>query len=223
MVRLESNIYNKTDGGDIILGATIIIFNSENNEVERISIVDEVELNNLKSQLDVLDETYVRFVNQSSLQGRSIDSLLSNQSNDVLINATKLAGISGEGYSKVDHAHDDRYFTEAEVTAKLANKSDISHAHSGWVTLNVGNYGTLYYNKDIRIAQFRYYNPSLSHSGSSVTLNTTIPNGYRTVNGISTSTHNGYGVLIGGDGSIRVYGLPSSSPTLISFGTMWHY
>lgn len=223
MVRLESNIYNKTDGGDIILGATIIIFNSENNEVERISIVDEVELNNLKSQLDVLDETYVRFVNQSSLQGRSIDSLLSNQSNDVVINATKFAGITSEGYSKSDHIHDDRYFTKSEVTSKLAGKSNTNHLHANWGSMSVGSYGTLYYNNDIRIAQFRYYNPSLSHGGSSVTLNTTIPNGYRTVNGISTSTHNGCGVLIGGDGSIKVYGLPSSSPTLISFGTMWHY
>ena len=40
-----------------------------------------------------------------------------------------------------EHSHDDRYFTESEVTAKLSNKAEIIHTHS-WGNIT-GQYGTL--------------------------------------------------------------------------------
>jgi len=40
-------------------------------------------------------------------------------------------GSSLLGISTTDHLHDDRYFTEGEITSLLSGKSDISHLHDG--------------------------------------------------------------------------------------------
>ena len=37
------------------------------------------------------------------------------------------------------HIHDDRYYTETEIDAKLSGKSDIGHAHSDYLPLSGGD------------------------------------------------------------------------------------
>lgn len=39
--------------------------------------------------------------------------------------------VTVSGKANASHTHDDRYYTETEVNTKLANKSDISHLHTG--------------------------------------------------------------------------------------------
>lgn len=42
---------------------------------------------------------------------------------------TKLDGLNASAYAAKSHAHDDRYYTESEVDAKLNGKANTSHSH----------------------------------------------------------------------------------------------
>lgn len=225
MVTIESNIYNKTSDDDIILGANIIVYNNANNEVQKISIVDETELNKLKSELGVLDKTFVRFNDNSSLSGKSIDSLLSNSENNVVINATKLAGLTSDNFSKTGHTHDDRYFTESEVTAKLANKSDTSHSHD-WKTLKLSSTMTLFVNESLRLCILKY-----SRTISSTTANNTteasniIPSNYKpkSFDVVGSMNYNA-AIIASPDGNVTVRFFTSYTSQRVFKGTVvWNY
>lgn len=226
MVRIESNIYNKTTDNDIILGANIIIYNSDNNEVQKISIVDETELNRLKSELDVLDETFVRFNDNSSLSGKSIDNLLSNSDNNVVINATKFAGLTSDNFSKTDHTHDDRYFTESEITTKLNAKANSSHNHNTWSTVSSGvTGGTLYVNTALRIAFFHIYvqNKKLSSSGDGTSMGT-ISSAYKPKSGVTTACYNpDIRLAVNSDGKVYARPTTDKSSATVNAGVMWIY
>lgn len=43
--------------------------------------------------------------------------------------AFELVALSGLGFALTSHTHDDRYFTESEITALLGGKSDTGHTH----------------------------------------------------------------------------------------------
>ena len=185
MVTLESNIYNKSVEGNIILGATIILYNSENNEIEKISVVDESELNALKHKLDVLGDTYIKFNEGSSLAGRSIDSLLSNQSQDVVINASRLNGLASSDFSQIGHTHDDRYYTESEIDTKLIGKASASHSHRSFSKIS-SNDNYVAYAKDVgvRVVVSMRSNSSEGHTYSVGTL----PSGYRPPSKVAAPT-----------------------------------
>lgn len=202
MVSIESNIYNKSSAGEVILGATVIILNDDNS-VEKITIVDEEKLNELKSELDVLDETYIRFDENSQLSGRSIDSLLSNSNNSVVINATKLNGVSGGNYSQEGHVHDDRYFTESEITNKLSGKSDTGHTHTGWSSVSSGVSGvSLYVNTAIRMVMITFNKQNVSFKNSTNVLGTLNDN-YKPKHAIVFQMYHPYvEVLVNSDGTV---------------------
>lgn len=54
-----------------------------------------------------------------------ISAIINTNKNDIAALKTSVAGKADTG-----HTHDDRYFTETEITNKLAEKSDTSHKHS---------------------------------------------------------------------------------------------
>lgn len=130
MVSIESKIYNKSSGNETIIGATIILYNDVNNEITRVNVVDEQEVNNLKSKLNVIDETYIKYNENSHLKGRTIDDILNNSLQNIDINATKLSGTPKSSFSQVGHDHDDRYYTESEITSKLSGKANSVHTHN---------------------------------------------------------------------------------------------
>jgi len=225
MVTLESNIYNKTSDGQIILGATIIIYNSEENEVKRISVVDESELNELRSQLDVIDNTYIKFADGSTLEGRSIDNILSNSSKDVVINATKLNGVAGANYSQIDHTHDDRYFTEDEITSQLSQKSNTNHGH-GWSTVPTTSYSILRVNPTLRLAFFKYYRENYTgfKKGDTYYKLETIPGGYRPLvaTHVMTGSNTQWGV-IDNDGAVNIARSGAADKATVHFETFYIY
>ena len=63
-------------------------------------------------------------------------------------------------YSPVGHTHDDRYFTESEVTTLLAGKSDTSHNHDG-------TYSPVGHNHDATYAPLSH-----THAASDITSGT---------------------------------------------------
>lgn len=225
MVKIESNIYNKTTDEDIILGANIIIYNSTNNEVQKISIVDETELNRLKSELDVLDETFVRFKDNSSLSGKSIDSLLSNSDNNVVINATKLAGLTSDNFSKTDHTHDDRYFTESEVTAKLANKSNTSDLYN-WKTSKLSSTMTLFVNESLRLCILKYSRTiSSTNANNTTTASNIIPPNYKpkSFDVVGSMNYNA-AIIASTNGDVTVRFFTSYTTQRVFKGTaVWNY
>lgn len=245
MVTIESDIYNKTSDDDIILGAKIIVYNSADNEVKKISIVDETELNNLKSKLDVLDETFVRFNDNSSLKGESIDSLLSNPESNVVINATKLAGVTIDNFSRIGHSHDDRYFTESESMAKFSQTGHThddryytetevddkltSHSHSSWTEIKVNSYATIWVNTKLRLVDFSYYRENYNFTSTNgVTLHEgkNYPNNlklYKPSHSVKFACYNpnitGY---IDSSGNI-IFRSDSTGTKNINASAMWHY
>ena len=101
MTIFETQTYTKDDGN--IVGAQVTAEYEGN--IERVSVVDEEALNSLVARLDVLDETYVQFEEDSGLAGSTIDELLINENEDVPINAVTLSGFSSDSFSKTNHTH----------------------------------------------------------------------------------------------------------------------
>jgi len=131
MTIFETQAYTKEDGN--IVGAQVTA--EYDGNIESVSIVDETALNALAAQLDVLDETYVQFEDESSLAGSTIDELLENTEEDVPINATTLSGFASDAFSKTGHTH-----TKADITNLLKyvlTASDINPQPGDSVTITV--------------------------------------------------------------------------------------
>lgn len=111
MTTFETQVYDKDDGN--IVGAQVIV--SSEGDIDSIDIVDKTALDALVAQLDVLDETYVQFEDDSSLAGSTIDELLENTEENVPINATTLSGFASDAFSKTGHTH-----TKADITNLLS-------------------------------------------------------------------------------------------------------
>ena len=111
MTIFETQAYTKEDGN--IVGAQVTAEYAGN--IESVSIVDESALNALAAQLDVLDETYVQFDEDSSLAGNTLDELLENTDENVPINATTLSGFASDAFSKTGHTH-----TKGDITNLLS-------------------------------------------------------------------------------------------------------
>ena len=106
MVDFETEVYNKS--GDNITGVKVIV------EGENAEVLDTIQVHNktefdalvteLNSKLDVIDETYIQ-VEDSQLQGLSIEEILENSNDNVDINATTLNGQSSSSFSQSNHTH----------------------------------------------------------------------------------------------------------------------
>ena len=128
MVSFESEIYRRDN--DDLVGVKVIVNDSVGDEIDSIQVTNKLDFDELVERLDDLDDVYVGFDDGSSLSGRSIDSILSNVSENVTINATSLSGLDVDDFSKPGHTHDDRYYTESEVDNLLNGKSNTSHTHT---------------------------------------------------------------------------------------------
>ena len=111
------------------------------------------------------------------------------------------------------------------VVGGLNNKSDTSHTHTNWTTLACGSYGTLIYNDDLRIAQFRYVRTyNITTANRTITIeDDVIPSAYRLSNGILFSSI--LPEVSGGaysTGSVFVRSTSTGSKNLL-FMVMYHY
>ena len=143
MTQIETSVYEKTDEG--IIGAEVIVYN-EGEEIDSIQIVDSTELAELEAKLDVIDETYVQYAEDSSLIGSTLDSILANTGEDVDINATTLSGFSSDDFSKTNHTHN-------TVTWTASN----SNFNTAFVDTSTGNTNWLRYARLGQIATVSFY------------------------------------------------------------------
>lgn len=108
MVDFETQVYDKSATDDIV-GVEVIVKNDVGEVIETIQVHNKTEfealVDELNSKLDVLDETYVQFADDSELAGQNLDTILENSNEDAVINALTLNGFSSDRFSKTGHTH----------------------------------------------------------------------------------------------------------------------
>ena len=127
MVSFETEVYNKQE--EDIIGVKVIVVADNGQTIESIRCVNEDDFNDLKAELDVLDEEYVKFSDGSSLAGSTIEQILANATETATINATALGGFQSDAFSKTNHTHvksaiTDLYTYDLTLSSYTAQKGD---------------------------------------------------------------------------------------------------
>lgn len=223
MVEFETQVYYK-DGGSIV-GAEVIVIGEAGEPISSLKITSQTEYDNLVSQLNNLSSNFVSFSENSAISGMSIEEILANTADTVNINAVTLGGLQSDRYSKIDHIHDNRYYTEGEVDAKLNGKANSNHSH-GWTNQQCTNYGRLYINSALRLCEFYYHRENYKYedSGEEYSLHTgAIPNGYRPLfHKITTGWNPSVTLAVTPGGDIKTRAT-SQGTKQINCSVMWHY
>ena len=135
MVSFETEVYNKQD--EDIIGIKVIVIADNGQTIESIHCVNETDFNNLKAKLDVLNEDYVQFDEDSTLKGSTIDEILANAIEVVTINATKLNGYQSDDFSKSDHTHLKKSITDLYDYSITLSKYTVNIGEEITVTVRV--------------------------------------------------------------------------------------
>lgn len=97
MVIYKCNIYNEEEETGKTVGAEIIIYNSSEDNIKTIEIVDAQTLAELQAKIDALDSTYLTY--------DEVMEILANSSEANIINATLLNGFASDDFAKKNHTH----------------------------------------------------------------------------------------------------------------------
>ena len=91
---------------------------------------------NAPEDLDTLKEI-ADWISSHANDAAAMNTAISTNTSDIATLKTSVAGKSDTGHTHTkseitdfDHTHDDRYYTESEIDAKLSGKSDIGHTHT---------------------------------------------------------------------------------------------
>lgn len=114
MVDFKTRIFNEDDGQ--IIGAEVLVYSDNGNKIGAIDIADATTLNELKGQLQLIDETY--------FTEERLKSILANQDEDTSINATKLNGFISSEFAKVSQLNNYALSNHTHVKANIANLYD---------------------------------------------------------------------------------------------------
>lgn len=90
--------------GNTLRGAEVIVYSGD-VAIDRIEITDYSQFQEIMNRFDDLGDQYVKFEPSSSLQGDSLETVLQNQGENTLINATRLNGLQSDKFAKVSHQH----------------------------------------------------------------------------------------------------------------------
>lgn len=137
MVSFETEIYNRQ--ADDVIGIKVMVIADNGQTIESIHCVNETDFNDLKAKLDVLNEDFVQFDENSSLQGETIDAILANAAEVVNINATSLGGFQSDEFSKTGHTHLKQSITDLYDYDISLSDYNVSTGDSITVTVAVTN------------------------------------------------------------------------------------
>lgn len=115
MVEFKTRIFNEDNGQ--IIGAEVLVYSDNGDKIGTIDIADATTLNELKQQLDLIDETY--------FTEERLGEILNNSSENTVINATRLNGFISSDFAKVN---------------QLSNYSLSSHTHTKNQVTNLYDY-----------------------------------------------------------------------------------
>ena len=242
-----AEIYNEDQ--DNIIGVKVKVSADNGQVIDEIQVTNKTELDELKAKLDSLGDDYVKFDDESQLSGMTIEQILTNISETININATELGGIQSDGYSKANHTHDERYYTESEINSKLNEKAAVIHNHDdryyteaemnnkldgksntdhthGWTRQDCTSYGYLYINRTLRLCELIYYRPSYNFSQANhyYTIHSKgIPEAYKPYGyKIAACKNPTVNLIITSDGVIQAISSSTGSKA-IHASLMWHY
>ena len=91
MVYFKTRIY--TESEDDIIGAEVLVYSDNGDRIGSIEIVNAEDLNDLREQLSVIDETY--------FTESRLNAILANAQETTNINATELSGFASSDFAKV--------------------------------------------------------------------------------------------------------------------------
>lgn len=117
MVTFKCNIYNEEDETGKIIGAEVIVYNSSNDNIATIEIVDAETLAELEAKLDALDSTYLTY--------DEVMDILANSSETNIINATLLNGFASDDFAKKNHTHSE--YAPSAHTIVQGSKTTAGH------------------------------------------------------------------------------------------------
>ncbi|MBQ2653060.1 MAG: hypothetical protein IJF83_05850 [Methanobrevibacter sp.] len=89
MVQIKTKVYNYS-ADEKIIGAEVIVYDEDGDKIKSIVVVDETEIQELRDQLDSLDENYV--------DHDELTQILTNTGESITINATTLNGVAGDQF-----------------------------------------------------------------------------------------------------------------------------
>ncbi len=89
MVQIKTKVYNYS-ADEKIIGAEVIVYDEDGDKIKSIVVVDETEIQELRDQLDSLDENYV--------DHEELTQILTNTDESITINATTLNGVAGDQF-----------------------------------------------------------------------------------------------------------------------------
>ena len=147
MVQIKTKVYNYS-ADEKIIGAEVIIYDEDRDKIKSIVVVDETEIQELRDQLDSLDENYI--------DHNELTQILTNTGESITINATTLNGVAGDQFvlessllkrrmTPTSHASSSTTYGRGSKTAYGHNKciDDLTHdtysdgeslsAHQGYV------------------------------------------------------------------------------------------
>lgn len=117
MVTFKCNIYNEEEETGKIIGAELIFYNSSEDNIATIEIVDAKTLAELKAKLDALDSTYLTY--------DEVMEILANSSETNIINATLLNGFASDDFAKKNHTHSE--YAPSSHTTVQGSKTTAGH------------------------------------------------------------------------------------------------
>lgn len=117
MVTFKCNIYNEEEETGKIIGAEVIVYNSSEDNIATIEIVDAETLAELEAKLDALDSTYLTY--------DEVMEILANSSETNIINATLLNGFASDDFAKKNHTHNE--YAPLAHTKELGSKTSAGH------------------------------------------------------------------------------------------------
>lgn len=105
MVEFRTRVFNEDNNQ--IIGAEVLVYSDNGDKIGVIDIADATTLNELRQQLQLIDETY--------FTEERLNTILANQSETTVINATRLNGFNSSDFAKV---------------SQLSNYAPASHTHT---------------------------------------------------------------------------------------------
>ena len=90
MVQFVTNVYKYSESDDKIIGCSVSVYSDTGDLIDEIEIADAERLQALEDALNVIDQTYVKYIN--------LTDIIRNEDESNSINATTLNGLAGSSF-----------------------------------------------------------------------------------------------------------------------------
>lgn len=122
MVDFKTRIFTESDND--IIGAEVIVFSDQGTRIGSIEIANAEDLNALREELEVIDETY--------FDETRLNAVLANSQESTTINATSISGYSSSDLAKVSQLSDYALTNHTHVKTSITDLYNYSISCSNY-------------------------------------------------------------------------------------------